>query len=249
MSLEKTIQKIEQIKINQGIVSLSPIEISSVEIFEDLKDPLILLILSQRSFYLDLERLYKWGKSEISKPSDYGVNAQAWLDNQLTCTQTNSSLISQIKSRYHQYRTNSLKQKPDTLEYIDDLAEFYTLGDFFNRENFDVFENSINNYIKYLNRFDWVLKKQGYSQDDISILNSESDKLNKFKGEYKSIIKKITQCKKGPLTNNRKIIEDECKTKLDLIDLESLKSMITDCDNLPKLLTNYIIGPKLVVLK
>jgi hypothetical protein len=276
MDLEESLDKINEVKLHKGLVSVSPVVIPSLDILKDIHEPLMSLVLTQRSFYSHIDLLDEWGKSQAPNAEDYGTNAEEWLKHEirthkgfwslvggagltvgggvsgilpLTLIGTAGMLYGGITVHHSRYKTDTLQFEEDASNYIRDLAKFYAIGQTFTRKGLDVLGDSTNNYKESLDRFRWVLRKQGYHKEDIGILNAESSKIGDFANLYQDIIEQISSSKKGPVPKWGGGIAPHCIGEMGSIDINSIESMFEDYKNLTDLVVNYIKGPRLVVLK
>lgn len=159
-----------------------------------------------------------------------------------------------ITSAYTANKAGSLKVNKDVGRYIKDSAEFYALCEIFTAKG-DIVGNSLFLYQSALERFCWVLRKQGYHETQLGILNTESDKLSFFKERYKDLIKSIARSKKenippnarGIAANKRVAFEIISQTIAMLLDYVQKESDI-DSQRLD-LVKEYIKGPQLVLIK
>lgn len=145
-------------------------------------------------------------------------------------------------------QTEELQFDPHAGQYIRDLAAYYGSAARFTRKGLDILGDRTRNYVEALERFQWLLQKEGYSEEQLRILQLEKDNITPFAAQYKSIIKALAKSKKGPVPPWGGGISPHVITAMGAMDIGSFKEAFDLTRNLPELVREYQKGPTLVLM-
>ncbi|MBT4823853.1 hypothetical protein HN695_00620 [Candidatus Woesearchaeota archaeon] len=285
MKLEQAIEEIERVNLNKGLAQVSPVNIRDKRVFDEIVGPLGDLLFNQKMFYSGVELLTKFKDMEAPKASDYGKHAVQWLRYERStyvglglmmlgaATLVTSALAAaplwailptgaafiggSLMLHLGRYKTDELGDEFDgkANDYVKDLAKFYALKDNYTKENINEFEFKTSSYKEALDRFAWVMRKQGYNEKKLEILYQESEKIVRFENVYGEVTRTIAKSKRGPVLKFSGGISPsmvDAGSSLNIGELEknlvNLEDWVSVSKNFKDNVLRYVKGPQLIVI-